>query len=61
MIADTAGRLHTHGNLIYELAKVRRVIARKLDGAPHETLITIDSTTGRNGLRQAQAFSRRSG
>ena len=39
-----------------ELAKVRRVIAKKLEGAPHETLITIDSTTGQNGLRQAQAF-----
>ena len=46
VIADTAGRLHTHGNLMDELAKVRRVIAKKLDGAPHETLITIDSTTG---------------
>ena len=40
-----------------ELAKVRRVIAKRLDGAPHETLITIDATTGQNGLRQAQAFS----
>ena len=57
VIADTAGRLHTHGNLMQELAKVRRVISRRLDGAPHETLITIDSTTGQNGLRQAQAFS----
>ena len=57
VIADTAGRLHTHGNLMQELAKVRRVIAKRLDGAPHETLITIDSTTGQNGLRQAQAFS----
>jgi fused signal recognition particle receptor len=57
VIADTAGRLHTHGNLMEELAKVRRVISRRLDGAPHETLITIDSTTGQNGLRQAQAFS----
>jgi fused signal recognition particle receptor len=57
VIADTAGRLHTHGNLMEELAKVRRVISKRLDGAPHETLITIDSTTGQNGLRQAQAFS----
>jgi fused signal recognition particle receptor len=57
VIADTAGRLHTHGNLMQELAKVRRVIAKRLDGAPQETLITIDSTTGQNGLRQAQAFS----
>jgi fused signal recognition particle receptor len=57
VIADTAGRLHTHGNLMEELAKVRRVIAKRLDGAPSETLITIDSTTGQNGLRQARAFS----
>jgi fused signal recognition particle receptor len=57
VIADTAGRLHTHGNLMDELAKVRRVIAGRLEGAPHETLITIDSTTGQNGLRQAEAFS----
>jgi fused signal recognition particle receptor len=57
VIADTAGRLHTHGNLMQELEKVRRVIAKRRDGAPHETLITIDSTTGQNGLRQAQAFS----
>jgi fused signal recognition particle receptor len=57
VIADTAGRLHTHGNLMDELAKVRRVISGRLEGAPHETLITIDSTTGQNGLRQAQAFS----
>jgi fused signal recognition particle receptor len=40
-----------------ELAKVRRVIAKRLDDAPHETLITIDSTTGQNGLRQARAFA----
>ncbi len=57
VIADTAGRLHTHGNLMEELAKVRRVIAKRLEGAPAETLITIDSTTGQNGLRQARAFS----
>jgi fused signal recognition particle receptor len=57
VIADTAGRLHTHGNLMEELAKVRRVVAKRLEGAPHETLITIDSTTGQNGLRQARAFS----
>jgi fused signal recognition particle receptor len=57
VIADTAGRLHTQGNLMDELAKVRRVIAKRLDGAPHETLITIDATTGQNGLRQARAFA----
>jgi fused signal recognition particle receptor len=57
VIADTAGRLHTHGNLMEELAKVRRVIGKRLDGAPHETLIVIDATTGQNGLRQAKIFS----
>jgi fused signal recognition particle receptor len=57
VIVDTAGRLHTQGNLMDELAKMRRVIGKRLDGAPHETLITIDATTGQNGLRQAQAFS----
>ncbi len=57
VIADTAGRLHTHGNLMDELTKVRRVISKRIEGAPHETLITIDSTTGQNGLRQAKAFS----
>jgi fused signal recognition particle receptor len=57
VIVDTAGRLHTHGNLMDELTKVRRVISKRLDGAPHETLITIDSTTGQNGLRQAKAFA----
>jgi fused signal recognition particle receptor len=57
VIADTAGRLHTQGNLMDELAKVRRVIAKKLPEAPHETLITIDATTGQNGLRQAKVFA----
>jgi fused signal recognition particle receptor len=58
VIADTAGRLHTHANLMEELAKVRRVAAKQLQGAPHESLIVIDATTGQNGLRQAQAFAR---
>jgi fused signal recognition particle receptor len=57
VIVDTAGRLHTQGNLMDELAKVRRVIAKQLPGAPHETLISIDATTGQNGLRQAKVFS----
>jgi fused signal recognition particle receptor len=57
VIADTAGRLHTHGNLMEELAKVGRVAAKRLEGAPHETLIVIDATTGQNGLRQARAFA----
>ncbi len=57
VIVDTAGRLHTQGDLMGELAKVRRVIARQLDGAPHETLLTLDATTGQNGLRQAKLFA----
>jgi fused signal recognition particle receptor len=56
-IVDTAGRLHTQGNLMDELAKVRRVIAKQIPEAPHETLITIDATTGQNGLRQAKVFA----
>ncbi len=61
VIVDTAGRLHTQDDLMGELAKVRRVIARQLDGAPHETLLTIDATTGQNGLRQAQLFAAAAG
>ncbi|HEX4114409.1 MAG TPA: signal recognition particle-docking protein FtsY [Solirubrobacteraceae bacterium] len=57
VIVDTAGRLHTQDDLMEELAKVRRVIARQLEGAPHETLLTVDATTGQNGLRQAQIFA----
>jgi fused signal recognition particle receptor len=56
VIIDTAGRLHTQTNLMEELAKVRRVIAKQLPDAPHETLLTIDATTGQNGVRQAQLF-----
>ena len=55
-IIDTAGRLHTQSNLMEELEKVRRVIQKKLPGAPHETLLSIDATTGQNGLRQAMLF-----
>jgi fused signal recognition particle receptor len=56
VVVDTAGRLHTQANLMEELAKVRRVIAAKLDGAPHETLLVIDATTGQNGVQQARLF-----
>jgi fused signal recognition particle receptor len=56
VICDTAGRLHTQAHLMDELRKVRRVIASRADGAPHETLLVIDATTGQNGLRQAQLF-----
>ena len=61
VIVDTAGRLHTQDDLMEELAKVRRVIGRQLDGAPHETLLTIDATTGQNGLRQARMFAQSAG
>jgi fused signal recognition particle receptor len=57
VIIDTAGRLHTQDDLMGELAKVRRVISKQIPEAPHETLLTIDATTGQNGLRQAQLFS----
>ncbi|MDQ3867881.1 MAG: signal recognition particle-docking protein FtsY [Actinomycetota bacterium] len=56
VIVDTAGRLHTQTNLMDELAKVRRVVAQRLDGAPHETLLVVDATTGQNGLQQARLF-----
>jgi len=56
VIVDTAGRLHTQANLMQELAKVRRVIEGKLAGAPHETLLVVDATTGQNGLQQARLF-----
>ncbi len=57
VLVDTAGRLHTQTNLMEELAKVRRVIERKLDGAPHETLLVVDATTGQNGVQQARLFN----
>ncbi len=57
VIIDTAGRLHTQDDLMGELGKVRRVISKQIPQAPHETLLTVDATTGQNGLRQAQMFS----
>jgi fused signal recognition particle receptor len=56
VIIDTAGRLHTQRDLMAELEKVRRVIGKQMPDAPHETLMTVDATTGQNGLRQAQLF-----
>ena len=56
VIVDTAGRLHTQTNLMEELAKIGRVIGRRLDGAPHETLLVVDATTGQNGIQQARLF-----
>ncbi|MGH7902347.1 MAG: signal recognition particle-docking protein FtsY [Thermodesulfobacteriota bacterium] len=56
LIIDTAGRLHTKTNLMEELKKIRRVIGRELNGAPHETLLVLDATTGQNAIQQAKIF-----
>lgn len=57
LIADTAGRLHTKSNLMAELEKMRRTAERLITGAPHETLLVMDATTGQNGLEQARRFT----
>ena len=56
VIVDTAGRLHTQVNLMKELQKIKRVIGKKLQGAPHETLLVLDATTGQNAISQAKTF-----
>jgi fused signal recognition particle receptor len=56
LIIDTAGRLHTKTNLMEELRKVRKIISSRLPGAPDETLLVLDATTGQNGLQQAKVF-----
>jgi fused signal recognition particle receptor len=56
VIVDTAGRLHTQGDLMAELAKIERVLAKKVPGAPHETLLVLDATTGQNAVSQARTF-----
>jgi fused signal recognition particle receptor len=56
LLVDTAGRLHTKHNLMQELQKVHRVMDKKLPGAPHETLLVLDATTGMNALNQAREF-----
>jgi len=56
LIIDTAGRLHTKVNLMEEIKKVQRVIAKKIPGAPHEVLLVLDATTGQNSLQQAKMF-----
>jgi len=61
VIIDTAGRLHTKGNLMQELEKMRRVASKKIPGAPHEVLLVIDATTGQNGLSQAREFMKFTG
>ncbi|MBT8342435.1 MAG: signal recognition particle-docking protein FtsY [Desulfatitalea sp.] len=57
VFVDTAGRLHTKVNLMEELKKIRRTIAKKLPAAPHETLLVLDATTGQNAISQAKMFS----
>ncbi len=57
ILLDTAGRLHNKVNLMEELSKVRRVVAKRLPGAPHEVLLVLDATTGQNGVRQARQFA----
>ena len=61
VIVDTAGRLHTRANLMAELDKIRRVVARDVPGAPHEVLLVLDATVGQNGLVQAREFLGASG
>ena len=61
LIVDTAGRLHTKTNLMEELAKVKRVLGRQCPGAPHESLMVLDATTGQNGASQARLFHERIG
>ncbi len=56
VIVDTAGRLHTHENLMNELSKIKRVISKRIPGAPHEVLMVLDATTGQNALSQAKMF-----
>src|SRR5215831_6946300 len=58
LFIDTAGRLHTKQNLMQELQKVHRVIGKQLPGAPHETLLVLDATTGMNALNQAREFNK---
>ena len=57
LLIDTAGRLHTKVHLMEELKKIRRVIEKRLPGAPHSVLLVLDATTGQNGLRQAEQFA----
>jgi fused signal recognition particle receptor len=61
VIVDTAGRLQTKTNMMAELEKMRRTASRVIPGAPHEVLLTLDATTGQNGLEQARKFTETSG
>ena len=57
LILDTAGRLHTQEHLMRQLTKIRNVVAKQIPGAPHETILVIDATTGQNGINQAKVFA----
>ena len=57
VLIDTAGRLHTHGDLMEELKKIARVVSRKREGAPHESLLVLDGTVGQNAVQQGRAFT----
>ncbi|GJM17788.1 MAG: signal recognition particle-docking protein FtsY [Phycisphaeraceae bacterium] len=61
LILDTAGRLHTQQGLMGQLEKIRRVIDKRIPGAPHETLLVLDATSGQNALRQAEEFKQTAG
>ena len=58
VIIDTAGRLHTKGGLMDELSKIKRVMDRQIEEAPHEVLLVLDASTGQNALRQAEEFTK---
>lgn len=58
LIVDTAGRLHTQAHLMRELEKIRRVLGKQIEGAPHEVLLVLDATTGQNAIQQAEMFSK---
>jgi len=58
LIIDTAGRLHTQDHLMRELTKIRRVVEKRIPGAPHEVLLVLDATTGQNAIRQAEEFQK---
>src|SRR6202035_3107518 len=58
LIVDTAGRLHTQTHLMRELEKIRRVVGKQIEGAPHEVLLVLDATTGQNAIAQAEQFKK---
>src|SRR5205085_67018 len=58
LIVDTAGRLHTQAHLMRELDKIRRIVAKQIDGAPHEVLLVLDATSGQNAITQAEQFKK---